>query len=62
MTLGWKPSPGGNTAGYLLLCGTTSGVYTNQLPIGNTNRATVTGLQVNVTCYSSDVAHDAKGP
>ena len=60
-TLGWNPSHDRNTAGYLLLCGTTRGVYTNQLDVGNTNSAALTGPQANVTYYFSVVAYDATG-
>ena len=61
VTLGWNPSPDPNATGYLLLFGTTSGAYTNQLAVGNTNRATVTGLIPNVVYYFSVVAYDASG-
>ncbi len=61
VTLGWTPSPDARVVGYLLLSGTTSGVYTNQLAVGNTNRATVTGLQAKVTYYFTVVAHDDAG-
>ena len=61
VTLGWNASPDRNAVGYFLLYGTTSGVYTNQLDVGNMNSATVTGLQANVMYYFSVVAHDATG-
>ena len=61
VTLGWDPSPDPNATGYSLLFGTTSGVSTNQLAVGNTNRATVTGLIPNVVYYFSVVAYDASG-
>ncbi len=58
---GWEPSPDTRAVGYLLFYGTTNGVYTTQLDVGNTNRATVPGLQANVTYYFTVAAYDATG-
>jgi hypothetical protein len=61
VTLGWNPSPDTNAVGYLILWGTSSGAYTNQMDVGSTNSATVTGLATNVIYYFCVAAYDATG-
>ena len=61
VNLGWNPSPDSNGIGYFVLSGTASGVYTNELDVGNTTSTTVTGLVANVTYYFSVAAYDASG-
>jgi hypothetical protein len=44
VTLAWDPNSESNLAGYILLYGTTSGVYTTQVDVGNLTSWTVAGL------------------
>jgi hypothetical protein len=62
VTIIWDPSPDTNQiSGYYILSGTASGVYTNQLDVGLTNAATISGLQTNLTYFLVVVAHDGMG-
>jgi hypothetical protein len=61
VALRWNPSPDTNAVGYFLLYGTTSGTYTNQVDVGNTHNATVTGLAADAVYYFSVVAYDSTG-
>ncbi len=60
-TLAWAPSLASNVAGYLVFFGLASGVYTDQLDVGNTNSVTIQGLETNVTYFFQVVAYDKTG-
>jgi hypothetical protein len=49
--LAWNPSPETFVAGYVVYYGTTSGVYTSSLDVGNTTTYTINGLPNGVTLY-----------
>jgi len=44
VVLAWIPSSSTNVVGYRIYYGTTSLNYSSQVTVGNTNRATVSGL------------------
>ncbi len=51
LTLAWNPVSDPGVAGYNLYYGTASRVYTNMVPVGNTNTVTITGLTPGVTYF-----------
>jgi len=61
VTLGWTRSPDSNTLGYVVFYGLSSGVYTNQVNVGNTNWALIGGLLTGLTYYSTVVAYGSNG-
>jgi hypothetical protein len=61
VTLAWDPSPSTNVVGYTICYGPVSGSYTNVISVGNTNRATISGLTVGATYYFAATAVDNQG-
>lgn len=61
VTLAWDPSPATEVTGYRVYYGTASGTYAAFLSVGNTNRATVTGLAAGVRYYFAATALSSSG-
>jgi len=61
VTLAWNPSPDPQVTNYNLCCGVSSGVYTNQVAVGNTSSYQFTGLVPGVTYYFAVKAEDNNG-
>jgi hypothetical protein len=61
VTLAWDPSLDANVTGYRVYYGVASGVYTGQVSVSGTTRATVSGLIEGHTYYFAVTAHDAMG-
>jgi len=59
ITLAWNPSPSPDIIGYHLYYGTASGIYTNNIVLGNVTNVTVSGLSSGVIYY---FAMTAVGP
>jgi hypothetical protein len=59
VTLAWNSSPSTDVVGYHLYYGTASGIYTNDIVLGNVTNVTVSGLSGGVTYY---FAMTAVGP
>src|SRR6516164_5791524 len=57
----WQPSPDPNVIGYNLYYGTSSRGYTNEISLGNTTSATISGLVGGVTYYFAATSYDATG-
>ena len=57
----WQPSPDTNVIGYNLYYGTSSRGYTNEISLGNTTSATISGLVGGVTYYFAATSYDATG-
>jgi hypothetical protein len=51
VTLAWNPSPSTDVIGYHLYYGTASGIYTNDIVLGNVTSVTVSGLSSGVIYY-----------
>ena len=60
-TLAWNPSSAGAVTGYLIRFGLTSGAYTDQLAVDNTNSVIIQGLKTNTTYYFVVVARNGTG-
>src|SRR5438132_888633 len=66
VTLAWDPSVGSHIAGYRLYSGTTSGVYTQIIEIGNTTSTSVSNLTPGqkyffaVTAYNTSALESVK--
>ena len=56
----WNANPEPELVGYKVYYGTTSGVYTQSVDIGNQTTATLTNLSVGVTYFSVVTAYDAE--
>lgn len=56
----WNANPEPELTGYKVYYGTTSGVYTQSVDIGNQTTATLTNLSVGVTYFSVVTAYDAQ--
>jgi len=61
VTLAWNLSPDPQVTNYNLCCGVASGVYTNQVAVGNTSSYQFTGLVPGVTYYFAVKAEDSNG-
>jgi hypothetical protein len=61
LTVAWDPPSDGMTAGYLLLYGTASHSYSQQVDVGNTTSYTLSGLSDGTTYYFAVKAYDAIG-
>jgi hypothetical protein len=61
LTLQWDPASDGVTVGYVVLYGTASGSYSNQVNVGGTNSYTFTNLANGTTYYFAVQAYDASG-
>jgi hypothetical protein len=61
VVLVWNPSVDTNVVGYNIYYGTVSGVYTNELVLGNVSTATLTGLTGGTTYYFVATATGADG-
>jgi len=59
--LAWQPSPSTNVVGYDIYYGTACRDYDNEITVGNTNSATVTGLADGTTYYFAATAVDSSG-
>jgi hypothetical protein len=60
VTLAWDPSPD-LIDGYRIYYGTSSGNYTESVDVGDTNQATITGLNETTTYYFVARAYDTSG-
>jgi hypothetical protein len=58
VTLAWNPSGGQDVAGYRLYSGTTSGVYTQTIEVGNTTSTPVSNLAAGTIYYFVVTAYD----
>jgi len=61
VTLTWNADADPNTAGYLIYSGTVSGVYTQELNVGNVTTATLSNLPTGNIWYFAVAAVDASG-
>src|SRR6516164_2304566 len=61
VTLAWDPSSGPNLAGYRVHEGTSSGIYTQVLYVGNVTTATISNLTAGVTFYFAVTAYNTSG-
>jgi hypothetical protein len=61
VTLTWGASPDTSVIGYNIYYGSTSGVYTNEINVGNVTSATVFDLVAGVTYYFAATAYYADG-
>jgi len=61
VTLGWDADTGPNIVGYHLRFGTASGVYTQEIQVGNTTTATISTLAAGKIYYFAVTAFDASG-
>lgn len=60
INLAWDSS-GSSVAGYYLYCGSTAGVYTNRINIGNNTTALVSGLKEGQTYHFAVSAYNSAG-
>lgn len=61
VTLAWDPNPDPTIAGYRLYSGTSSGVYTQHLEVGNTTTTLVSNLADGRTYFFAVTAYDRTG-
>lgn len=61
VNLAWDPNPGGDTAGYKLYYGNSSGIYDRSLNLGNITTCTVANLQDGLHYYFTIVAYNRAG-
>jgi Fibronectin type III domain len=61
VTLAWDPSLSPNIAGYRLRSGTTSGVYTQTIEVGNTTSALLSNLVTGKTYFFMVTAYNTQG-
>jgi|GEM_PF-1142025 len=59
--LTWIPSPSPDIAGYSILYGAASGVYTSRIYLGNTNSATLSSLGAGTTYYFVVTCYNTAG-
>src|ERR1700722_14774131 len=59
ITLGWDPEPG--VAGYIVYCGTASGIYNVAFNIGTNTCQALTGLQPGQTYFFAIMCYDTNG-
>jgi hypothetical protein len=58
VTLKWDPNPASNLAGYRLYYGTSSGVYTQEINVGNTTATLVSNLTEGRTYFFAVTAYN----
>lgn len=61
VTLTWDASPDASVIGYNIYYGGSSGVYTNEINVGNVTSATIYGLVAGVTYYFTATAYYGDG-
>src|SRR5258707_120857 len=61
VTLMWIPSPSPDIAGYNVLYGVASGIYTSKVSVGNTNSVTLSNLVAGTTYYFVVTCHNTAG-
>jgi hypothetical protein len=61
VSLAWDADSGTDIAGYRLYYGCASGIYTNNVDVGNVTTATVSGLANGLTYYFAATAYDTLG-
>jgi hypothetical protein len=61
VSLAWSQSSDTNVVGYNVYYGTASGVYTNNVTVGNSPNATISNLVPGITYYFAAAAFDALG-
>jgi hypothetical protein len=59
VTLKWDPDPASNLAGYRLYYGTSSGVYTQEINVGNTTATLVSNLTEGRTYFFAVTAYNS---
>lgn len=61
LTLAWNPSPSPGIAGYNVYSGGQSGIYTNEIAVGNTTSVTLSNLNAGYTYYFVVTCYDDTG-
>jgi hypothetical protein len=61
VTLAWNPSPSTNVVGYDIYYGVLSGVYLDEISVGNVTNVTVPGLLQGTTYYFAGKAVNSAG-
>jgi hypothetical protein len=61
VTVSWNPDPDPAIVGYNLYSGTTNGVYTQEINVGNVTTATIGNLTAGATYYIVVTAYEASG-
>jgi hypothetical protein len=61
VTLTWEPNSEPDLAGYQVYYGTSSGIYTDSIDVGNTNAYTVSGLEEGLIYYFAVTAYNYSG-
>src|SRR6266550_966200 len=61
ITLKWDPNPAPNLAGYRLYYGTNSGVYTQEIDVGNMTAALISNLKEGRTYFFAVTAFNTAG-
>lgn len=61
VTLAWDANPEPDIAGYRVSYGTTSGIYTQQIDVGNTTNAAISDLAGNETYFFVVTAYNTAG-
>src|ERR1700694_3140008 len=61
LTVLWDPSPDPEVTGFIVSCGTRSGVYSTQLDVGARTSRQVSGLTDGVRYYFVVQAYDTRG-
>ena len=61
VALVWNPSSDPTVAGYKIYYGGASETYTNEIDVGNTTNATITGLIGQTTYYFAATTYNAEG-
>ena len=59
LTLAWDPAA--NAAGYVVVYGTASGLYTSQVDVGNVTQSSISGLTASKTYYFAVKSYSSTG-
>ena len=61
VTLAWDPNPESDVIGYQLYYGTVSGIYSQNVNVGNATEVVIPGLDSSTTYYAVVTAYNAAG-